>query len=345
MRHHSSRPILWCLVAALLFGASTPASKALLGNLGPFSLAGLLYLGAATAVLPSAVRSGLPSSSLLSRNLLRLAGAVFFGGVLGPVLLLRGLLLASAASTALWLDLETVATALLGWGFFREHLHRQGWLAVGLVGVASAILAAPSGFEAGPAVLLIASACACWGLDNNLTALIDGFTPAQCTLVKGLVAGGFNLGLGLRFEGELPSATLVASALMVGAFSYGLSLVLYIAGAQQLGAARSQMIFSTAPFWGVAISWALFSEPVFRVQAIAGALMLVALWLMRSERHEHQHRHETVKHLHWHRHDDGHHEHAHLGRPSRFGHSHEHTHEPIGHAHPHRPDLQHRHSH
>jgi drug/metabolite transporter (DMT)-like permease len=116
-------------------------------------------------------------------------------------------------------------------------------------------------------VLLIASACACWGLDNNLTALIDGFTPAQCTLVKGLVAGAFNFGLGLRFGGGPPSATLVAGALVVGAFGYGLSLVLYIAGAQQLGAARSQMIFSTAPFWGVAISWALLSEPMFRVRA------------------------------------------------------------------------------
>ena len=41
--------------------------------------------------------------------------------------------------------------------------------------------------------LFVAAACLCWGLDNNVTALIDGFTPAQSTAVKGLVAGAVNL--------------------------------------------------------------------------------------------------------------------------------------------------------
>ena len=52
-------PIWWCLGAAVLFGASTPASKGLLdAQVGPFTLAGLLYLGAALAMLPFASRGG-----------------------------------------------------------------------------------------------------------------------------------------------------------------------------------------------------------------------------------------------------------------------------------------------
>jgi drug/metabolite transporter (DMT)-like permease len=333
-------PVLWCLAAAALFGASTPASKALLGPTGPLGLAGLLYLGAALAVAPAAFRGGWRRSDAANRR--RLAGAVLFGGVVGPVLMLWGLRQAPASSVALWLNLETVATALLGAFVFREHLHARGWIAAALVCGASVALAAPSGFAAGPAAGLVALACVAWGLDNNLTALIDGFTPAQTTFVKGAVAGAFNLALGLSIEGA-PAG--VPAALGVGALGYGVSLVLYVAGAQQLGATRAQMAFSTAPFWGVATAWIAFGEPVQAVQVGAGVAMAAALALVQSERHAHGHHHEAVAHTHWHRHGDGHHEHGHP-RPPPFGwHVHAHTHGAVTHAHPHRPDLHHRHDH
>ena len=47
-----------CLAAAALFGAFTPASKALLESTGPFTLAGLLYLGGALGTLPWCFRGG-----------------------------------------------------------------------------------------------------------------------------------------------------------------------------------------------------------------------------------------------------------------------------------------------
>lgn len=345
MAPRTNRPVLSCLAAAAIFGASIPASKVLLGPTGPLSLAGLLYLGAAIAIGPFAIRSGLPGGRLDSRNLGRLAGVVFFGGVLGPVLLLLGLSGASAASVALWLNLETVATGVLAWAFFREHLSGRAWLAMTLVCAASVLIAGPSGFEAGPGAALVALACLCWGLDNNLTALIDGLTPAQTTMVKGLVAGSVNLGLGLWLERGPSSGRVVALALVAGALGYGLSLILYIGGAQQLGAARSQMIFSTAPFWGMSLAWTLLSEPILWPQVVAGAVMLAALWLLHTERHEHDHTHVEVTHGHWHRHDDGHHKHVHPRLPSWIGHGHEHTHGPATHTHPHHPDLQHRHGH
>lgn len=46
-------PVLACLAAAALFGASTPASKELLEDLGPLTLASALYLGAGVAAARS----------------------------------------------------------------------------------------------------------------------------------------------------------------------------------------------------------------------------------------------------------------------------------------------------
>lgn len=339
-------PVLWCLGAAALFAASTPASKWLLdGRLGPLTLAGLLYLGAGLATLPFARSGGSAARRRDPANLRRLGGAVLFGGVLGPIALLAGLRAAPSASVSLWLNLETTATALLAWAFFKEHLDGRTWLANGLVVVAGVLLAAPDDFSVAPAALLVVAACACWGLDNNFTAVIDGYTPAQTTFAKGLVAGLVNLGLGLALEGELPPPEVVLGALAVGALAYGASIVLYIRGAQQLGATRSQMLFATAPFLGMAVAWVALDEPVLLAQGAAAGLMAVALALLLTGDHQHAHHHPAVRHTHAHRHDDGHHTHQHPGLPAEAWHTHEHEHEPLEHQHPHVPDLHHRHSH
>ena len=339
-------PVLWCLLAAALFGASTPASKLLLdGAMGPLTLAGMLYLGAGLATLPFARRGGLAVRRRDPANLRRLGGAVLFGGVLGPIALLVGLRAAPSASVSLWLNLETTATALLAWAFFKEHLDARAWVASGLVVIAGVLLAAPDGFAVAPSALLVLLACVCWGLDNNFTATIDGYTPAQTTCAKGLVAGSLNLGLGLWLEGGLPSVTATLASLAVGAFAYGASIVLYIRGAQQLGATRSQMVFATAPFLGVGVAWVALGEPVQVVQILGAALMIAALALLLTSQHEHEHRHEAVRHTHAHRHDDGHHDHSHPGFPDDAWHTHEHEHAPMVHSHPHVSDLHHRHSH
>jgi drug/metabolite transporter (DMT)-like permease len=329
------------VLAAALFGASTPASKALLGSLDPFGLAGLLYLGAALSVAPAALRGSW--RSIGGRGAQLLAGAVLFGGIAGPVLMLQGLHRSSASSVALWLNLETPATLLLGWLAFKEHIDRATLLAVALVLVASTILAAPFDVGTLTTAAFVGAACLCWGLDNNLTSLIDGLTPSQVTFTKGLVAGAVNLSLAGSIE---PIAA--GWALGVGALGYGLSLVLYVAGAQQLGATHSQTLFATAPFWGLVLAWAVLGEPVRAPHLAAGGLMVVSVALLSRAGHSHRHAHSATQHTHWHRHDDDHHDHDHEGQPDLDAdgwHIHNHGHEAKTHSHEHRPDLHHRHDH
>jgi drug/metabolite transporter (DMT)-like permease len=334
------------LLSALLFGASTPVAKSLLDEVEPFTLAGLFYLGAAAGLLPMLLaRRELTLRRLGVQDRRRLAGAILFGGGLGPVLLLFGLKLAPAASVALWLNLETVATALLAVLLFREHLSPRGWLANLGVFAAGLLL----GFESAPIALggaLVALACVCWGLDNNLTATIGGLSPVQSTFFKGLGAGAANLALGLALGGgRLPGAAPLAVALATGVLSYGVSVVLYISAAQRLGATRSQMLFASAPFWGAAGSVLVLNEAVSLQQAGAAALLAGALVLLFRDRHEHRHVHEALEHVHTHGHADGHHTHEHPGLTSDVVHTHWHRHEPLEHAHPHWPDLHHRHGH
>ena len=115
-----NRGILNALAAAVLFGASTPIAKILVEQMPPVLLAGLLYAGSGVGLFVGLlvrrlVRSAkAPGGFALPRgeDLKWLAGAVLFGGVLGPVLLMLGLSSTPASASALLLNLEGVFTAL-----------------------------------------------------------------------------------------------------------------------------------------------------------------------------------------------------------------------------------------
>jgi drug/metabolite transporter (DMT)-like permease len=340
------RAFWMALVSALLFGMATPFSKSLLASIHPGQLAGLLYLGAALFYLPAMIlqrRRGLRLLPAGRKNQGLLLGAVFFGGMLGPVLLLTGLQLSASASMSMWLNLETVATAVVAVLLFREHLGRWTW--VGNLGIlaAGALLGFDGGLPGWTGLLCAAGACAAWGLDNNMTAVIDGITPQATTFWKGLAAGTVNLGVGLWLS-PLPSAGGTAFALVLGGLSYGASIALYISAAQALGATRSQMVFASSPFFGVLLSVVWLGEGMSLLQGAALLVLVVSLAAMFLDQHGHGHHHHPVTHVHEHRHDDLHHDHIH-DAPVRGRHVHEHAHDGREHAHPHWPDLHHRHDH
>ncbi len=341
------RPLLLALLAALLFGASTPASKLLLDDLPPLQLAGLLYLGAAAGTLPLALRQRARRARrrIDRANGVRLVGSVVLGGIAGPVLVLLALREASSASVALLLNLELVATAALGVLAFREHLGRAGWLGVATGLLAGLLLSAQGGPPGARAAVLVAAACVAWACDNHLTALIDAVSAAEAACLKGLVAGAVNLALGLVQEPLRAGAEAVGAALVLGVLSYGLSIVLYVIAAQHLGATRAQAAFACAPFLGAALGWLLLGEALGVAYAGAGLLLVAGVTLLVLDRHRHEHAHPALEHVHSHRHDDGHHDHAHVGLDPGTRHTHRHVHAALTHVHAHLPDLHHRHRH
>lgn len=336
-------PALWCLLAAALFGISPAGCKQLLGGMGALPLASLLYLGAGISTLPFSIQRIDPPPD--RSTCLRLVGAIIFGGILGPILLMIGLTHSEAGTASLLLNFETVATILLGWLLFREHLSFELGIACLLVVGGGIWLSLPEEMKAAWGALWILLACFCWGFDNHFTAVIDGITPTQTTCIKGLVAGACSATLALLTGQPWGGPTEILGALAIGALCYGASMVLYVSSAQQLGATRSQMIFASAPYWGLVAAWLFLEEPVQLHQLGASALMIMAMWLLLRERHEHEHHHHELSHIHWHRHRDGHHNHQHPAPKWQFfgWHIHHHKHPESTHTHAHRDDLHHRH--
>src|SRR5262245_13188087 len=100
--------IIDALLAAVLFGLSAPIAKILVGDLPPQLLAGILYLGSGIGLTVLAFfRSRIPGSyaALQSVDIPFLAGAIVFGGIAAPVLLMMGLARTPASSASLLLNL------------------------------------------------------------------------------------------------------------------------------------------------------------------------------------------------------------------------------------------------
>ena len=337
------------LASAVLFGASAPFAKLLLGSTDPQLLAGLLYLGAGVGLaIGQAVRSVLGVTG--SEAPLRRADApwliaiVTLGGIIGPLLLMLGLARTSAASGSLMLNLEGLATMGVAWVVFRENVDRRLLLGAASILAGAFVLSwQGQGLRVDEGGLLIAAACLAWGVDNNLTRKLSSADPVVIALIKGLVAGAVNLSLALMLGARLPSFGATGAALVVGFFGVGISLVLFVLSLRHLGSARTGAYFSLAPFLGALIAIVLLSEPLTAQLVVAGALMAFGLWLHLTERHEHDHTHEAIEHEHSHVHDQ-HHQHAHEG-PASEPHTHWHRHDGLRHRHAHYPDLHHRHEH
>ncbi|RYF19149.1 MAG: DMT family transporter [Comamonadaceae bacterium] len=334
------------LLAATLFGVSTPLVQRAGAGVGPFSTAALLYAGA--ALLGALMRKPAEREAQVRRtDLGRLLAMAAFGAVVGPVALAWGLQNTSGISASLMLALEALFTAVLARWLYHESMDRRVWTAMLLLLAGGILLVADRG-AAGETQMLgllaVLLATAAWGVDNTLSRGVAERDPAQVVLVKASLGAPAALLLALAWGEPMPGAGAIVALLLIGASGYGLSLRLYLLAQRAFGAARTGSVFAFAPFIGAALAVGLGERGLSWGMALGGLLMLAGVVVHLYERHEHEHVHEATAHEHAHRHDDGHHDHAHDPMPEGE-HSHGHVHDPVRHAHPHVPDVHHAHRH
>jgi drug/metabolite transporter (DMT)-like permease len=145
------------ILSGLLFGIATPFSKILLSDMNSFQLAGLLYLGSGLFTIPLLIinyfnnyfnnmkiaNSKIANSfNLTNFNLINIKTffnstnikiilILIFGGILGPLFLMLGLSYGTATSTSIWLNMELIATAILGYLIFKDNIDR--YTIIGLI--------------------------------------------------------------------------------------------------------------------------------------------------------------------------------------------------------------------
>ena len=250
------------LGAALLFGVSAPLAKLLLGTTAPQLLAGLLYLGSGVGlgVVWLGRRDTRKEAKLTRRDAPWLVGAIGFGGVLGPLLLMAALAITPASSASLLLSLEAVFTATLAWFVFREHFDRR--IALGMVMIV-----------AGGVVLS-------WGGRLDATGVLGPLLIVAATLCLPHVLAAGALGF-LSYGVSL--VLFVLSLRQLGTARTGA----YFASAPFVGAAVSLLIFRERPTATLLVGASLMAVGVW-------------LHLTEHHSHEHRHETMEHEHLHVH---------------------------------------------
>jgi len=349
-----TRARLEVLLGALAFAASIPAGKLLLRDLPAPAISGGLYVAAGLfclGLIVSESRHGPRAENRLKgRDWWWLIAAVGFGGVLGPLALLYGLRWSSGYVAGLLLNFEAVFTVGLAATLSGERVGARGLCGIALVIAGAVVLSSVGRSAPGSTRLLgaalVVAACACWGLDNNLTQRISLRDARQIVAIKGLAGGAVNLGLAAVL-GQFGTWTLSAlgGVLLVGALAYGLSIVLFIRGLRELGVMHTGALFALAPGFAAILSWLLLREAVHPIALLALVGMTGGALFLAADTHDHVHTHEALEHAHVHDHDE-HHQHDHTPEElAQVPHAHWHRHEPLTHAHPHTHDAHHRHAH
>lgn len=349
-------PISQVILASVLFGASAPLSKILLGQIEPIPLASFLYLGSGIGLLllqiffTIAKKQSISEASLKKSDIPWLTGAIIAGGVIAPIILMISLKITPASTTSLLLNFEGVATTLIAVLFFKESVGKSLWKAIACITLASIILSWDFsnqwGFSIGS--LGIIFACICWGMDNNFTRNISSKNPFTIVTVKGLAAGSFSLFLAFLLNNNLPNINSIFFTMILGFFCYGLSIVLFVFGMRELGSARASALFGTAPFVGSILSFIICGDTPNVMFFISLPIMVIGAALLLKEDHKHSHIHEYIEHEHKHCHTDNHHNHNHndeIPICANGYHVHSHIHEEIEHSHDHTPEIHHRHQH
>ncbi|MBW8848691.1 MAG: DMT family transporter [Burkholderiales bacterium] len=337
---------LLALLAAALFGVSTPLVQVFGKGLGPFATAALLYAGA--AVVGGLLRRRVDREAAVRRSdLRRMALVAAFGAVLGPVALAWGLQRTSGTGASLMLTLEALFTALLARRLYGETMDRRVWLAMLALLAGGVLLVVDQGLSGGHqglGLLAVLAATAAWGMDNTLSRALAERDPGQVVLIKALLGSVATGGLAVLFGEPAPGLAALAGLLAVGATGYGLSLRFYLLAQRAFGAGRTGSVFAFAPFIGAGLAFLLGDRSAGWGMVLGGLLMLAGVILHLAEDHGHEHEHEELEHEHAHSHDDGHHDHEHDPMPAG-PHSHWHRHRPLRHLHAHVPDAHHAHKH
>ncbi|MDV0441005.1 DMT family transporter [Methanorbis furvi] len=341
----------FAVLAAVLYGISSPAAKLLLESVPPALLASLLYLGAgigmfAVSIIQSSRNKVRREAPLGKKDLPYVIGMILLD-IAAPVLLMFGLSMTTAANASLLNNFEIVTTVLVAFFVFREAIDRRLGFAIILIVFASILLTVE---DAGSLVfsqgsILVLLACVAWGFENNCTRMLSLKDPVEIVVIKGFGAGTGALILAF-FAGEVIFSSMgsILAALMLGFFAYGLSIYFYVLAQRTLGAARTSAFYAVAPFIGVALSFIIFRTELTLSFAVATVIMILGAYFAATGGHHHKHAHTVLTHEHRHSHDDGHHTHTH-SPPVTDEHSHTHTHEKQVHDHPHTPDMHHHHEH
>lgn len=130
--------------------------------------------------------------------------------------------------------------------------------------------------------ILVISATALWGLDNNISKIITRHMHvSRLVQLKSLIGGGISLliifVLGVPFKIQYNQ---IIPIVLVGVFGFAVSLYLYLHGIKRIRVVKASSLLSLSAIFGLIFASVFLSEPIGMYQLIAILIMLTGVYLM-----------------------------------------------------------------
>lgn len=328
-----AKAIIYAFLAAVFYAINVPLSKVLLQEIGPTTMAALLYLGAGIGIgiLSLVNKKNRAKSEKLTKTDMPFVIGMIVLDIAAPIFLMFGISYGSSANASLLGNFEIVATTVIALLFFKEAVSKRLWSAIALITLSSILLSfeGADSFQFSYGSLFVLLATICWGFENNCTRNISSKSTYEIVVLKGIFSGLGALVIALIKKEAMPGAGYIFMGLLLGFVAYGLSIFLYVRAQNVLGAAKTSAYYAVAPFVGAFLSFVFLREQLSwmylaaLIVMIAGSILVVTDTLIRHHTHQHQHTFEhthdgsththTVTHSHDHNHyvTDGIHGHRH----------------------------------
>ena len=273
---------VFAIAAAALYAINIPLSKLLLIKVDTTMMAAFLYLGAGIGMLIYSVAGKQKKRELLTRKELPYTVAMVVLDIIAPILLMAGISRTNSANVSLLNNFEIVATSIIALIIFKEVISKRLWMAIGLVTLASIILSfeGNGAFVFNEGSLLVLGACTCWGFENNCTKMLSHKSSEEIVIIKGCFSGLGSFIVALLLGESIPTMKYILAVMLLGFVAYGLSINFYIMAQKDLGAAKTSVFYSIAPFLGVGFSMLLLGEKPGLQFYIALAIMAVSTVMM-----------------------------------------------------------------
>ncbi len=288
----TKKTLIWALLAAFLFGLSTPLAKPLTQIVPPLWLAGFFYAGSLLGTIPGfllRLQMGPRSTGeffslgkLSRRETLSLATSILIGGGLAPLFLIVGLTHFPASRGSLLMNGEAIFTVLIAHFLFREQMTGKLLIGVSLGSLGCGIVSLQDTGSGLNGAFLFLLAAFLWALDSNILRFLTGINPLVLTVWKGLGSAAILLPLAGILEPVPHSPKIILMSLGVGALGYGLSLVFFLRSIRILGVSRTGAWFGFSPFLGAVLSILFLGDPVTPNLLTAAGILLVAILFLQD---------------------------------------------------------------
>jgi len=285
MKKFANKGLVFALISAFLYAFNVIIEKKYITYISSESILFLMYIGSGVGLLIIHLltqKKEKSNSNKITKNEVPAIITIVLCELLASLLIIEAVKIVAASVVSLLSIFEIILTAICAYFFFKEPVKRNDLIAIFLVVLGCVILNFRSGVLSNLKLssLLVIGGCLCWGIENNVTAMISSKEPAFFTSIKCSSVAIFYFILALLNHSLSFSYPIL---IVFGFFTYGLSILSYALSTRHLGANKTTLIFSFSPIFGVILSILIYHEKLTSTFIISMLIMISAILLINRD--------------------------------------------------------------